>query len=215
MKNRWKLVAGALLMALVLAACGGDDNAGGDTGSSTGTTGTTTAATGTSGGGSVSPEEYVKSVCTSMSTWVSDVQNLSNSFGSDVDPTDLEATKNAIVDLFGQMLDATDTLISSLQAAGTPDIDNGDQIKAALSDSFTQARQALSDAKDQIANLDTSDPTQFATQLQGIGTAIQSSMSGITGSLSGLQAPELEQAAANEPACASLAAGASGASGTT
>ena len=211
MKNRWKLVAGALLMALVLAACGGDDNSGGDTGSSPGTT----ASTGTTGGGTVSADEYVHSVCTSMSTWVTDVQNLSNSFGSDVDPTDLEATKNAIVDLFGQMVDATDKLISSLQAAGTPDVDNGDQIKAALNDSFTQARQALSDAKDQIANLDTSDPTQFATQLQGIGTAIQSSMSGITGSLSGLQAPELEQAAANEPACASLAAGASGASGTT
>ena len=49
MRNRWKLVAGTLLLALVLAACGGgDDNQSGDSGSS-GTTGTTTATTGTTG----------------------------------------------------------------------------------------------------------------------------------------------------------------------
>ena len=213
MRNRWKFVAGALLLALVLAACGGDDD-GGDTGSTTGTTAEATGDTGSTG--TVSPEEYVKSVCTSMSTWVTDVQSLSNDFGTGIDPTDVQATKDALVDLFDQMLAATDTLISNLDAAGTPDIENGEEIRSSLSASFEQARSALDDAKTQVEALSVDDPAAFGTELQNIGTAIQSSMSGITGSLSGLAAPELEQAAANEPACSALAAGGvSGASGAT
>jgi hypothetical protein len=215
-RNRWKLVAGALLLALVLAACGGgDDNESGDTGS-TGSTGSTTATTGDTGstGGTVSPEDYVNTVCTSMSTWVNDVQTMSNDFTTNLDPSaDIQAQKDAIVQLFDDMLAATDTLISSLQGAGIPDVDDGDQIQAALSDSFEQARTALDDAKTQVENLGVDDPAAFATELGNIGTAIQSSMSGITGSLSGLQAPELEQAAANEPACQAIAGG--GATATT
>jgi ElaB/YqjD/DUF883 family membrane-anchored ribosome-binding protein len=217
-KNRWKLVAGTLLLALVLAACGGgDDNESGDSGT-TGTTATTgaTSTTGDTGstGGTVSPEEYVKTVCTSMSTWVNDVQTMSNDFTTNLDPSaDLQTQKDAIVQLFDDMLGATDTLISSLQSAGTPDVDNGDQIQAALSDSFEQARTALNDAKTQVEKLGIDDPAAFATELGNIGTAIQSSMSGITGSLGGLQAPELEQAAAQEPACQAIAGG--GATSTT
>lgn len=216
MKNHWRLIAGVLLLALVLAACGGDDSGGGDTTggttASTGTTGTT-GATGTTGG-TVAPEEYVASVCTSMQTFVDDVTTMSNDFGSTLDPTaDVQTQKDAIVGLFDDMLAAMDTLISELQAAGTPDVDGGDQITAALSDSFASARQALQDARDQVEGLSVDDPTAFATELTNIGTAIQDSMSGITGSLSELDAPALSEAAANEPACASLAS--SGATGTT
>jgi hypothetical protein len=105
------------------------------------------------------------------------------------------------------MLAATDTLISSLDAAGTPDVADGDQIRSTLSDSFEQARAALEDARNQIDALSVDDPQAFAAELTNIGTAIQTSMNGITGSLSGLSAPELEQAAANEPACQQMAAG--------
>ena len=214
MKNRWKLVAGVVMLALVLVACGGGDDEGGDTGTTTGTTaeatGTTAEATGDTGtsGGTVSSEEYVQSVCTSMSTWVNDVQTMSNEFGSSLDPSaDIQTQKDAIVGLFDEMLGATDTLISSLDAAGTPDVEGGDEIRATLSDSFAQARAALEDAKNQIGALSVDDPQAFATELTNIGTAIQTSMNGITGSLSGLAAPELEQAAANEQACQQMAGG--------
>ena len=209
MKNRWKLVAGVVMLALVLVACGGgDDEGGGDPGTTTGTTAEATGeATGTAGG-TATPEEYVKSVCTSMSTWVNDVQTMSTEFGSSLDPSaDIQTQKDAIVGLFDDMLAATDTLISSLDAAGTPDVADGDQIRSTLSDSFAQARAALEDAKNQIDALSVDDPQAFATELTNIGTAIQTSMNGITGSLSGLSAPELEQAAANEPACQQMAAG--------
>ena len=209
MKNRWKLVAGLVMLALALVACGGGDGEeGGDTGTTTGTTAEATGGdTGTSGG-TATPEEYVKSVCTSMSTWVNDVQTMSTEFGSSLDPSaDIQTQKDAIVGLFDDMLAATDTLISSLDAAGTPDVADGDQIRSTLSDSFEQARTALEDAKNQIDALSVDDPQAFATELTNIGTAIQTSMNGITGSLSGLAAPELEQAAANEPACQQMAAG--------
>lgn len=209
MRSRWKFVAGALVMALVLAACGGDDD-GGDEGTTaaTGTTAEATGATGDTGStvGTVAPEEYVRALCTGMKTYVDDVTTLSSEFGTSLDPTaDLQTQKEAVVGLLQDIIDATDTLITDLEAAGVPDVEGGDEIVSAVGDSFDQARQVIDDAKAQVEDLSIDDPATFATELTNIGTAIQNSLGGISGSLSELDAPELSEAAANEPSCASLA----------
>jgi len=219
-RNRWKLVMGVLLLALVLAACSsGDDNGSGggtgaSTGGSTGTTATTgaTATTGTSG--SVSPSDYAKSVCTSMQTYVTDVTNLSNNFASSLDPSaDLAGQRDAVVGFLDDVLTSTDKLIGDLEAAGVPDVDNGQQIVDAIKQSFEKAKGVIEDAKQQVQNLSLDDPSTFATQLSSIGTKIQGSMTDIGTSLQSLSSPELEQAVAQEPSCASLSSG--GASGSS
>jgi hypothetical protein len=215
-KNRFKLVLGVLLIALTLAACSSDDNGGGDTGGTT-TGGTTTGATATTGGGeTVSAAEYAKSVCTTMSTYVNDVTNLSNTFASGLDPSaDLAGQRDAVVGFLDDVLTSTDKLITNLEAAGVPDVDNGQEIVDKIKASFAQAKSVIAEAKDKVQNLSLDDPTAFATQLSGIGTAIQDSMTGIGTSLQTLSSPELEQAVASEPACSSLSGGASGATGTS
>jgi hypothetical protein len=214
-KNRFKLVLGVLLIALMLAACSSDDNGGGDTGGATtgGATGTTQS---TGGGATVSASEYAKAVCTTMSTYVTDVTDLSNTFASSLDPAaDLAGQRDAVVGFLDDVLTATDELITNLEAAGVPDVDNGQEIVDKIKESFTQAKSVIADAKDQVQNLSLDDPTAFATQLSGIGTAIQDSMTGIGTSLQSLSSPELEQAVTSEPACSSLSGGASGATGTS
>jgi len=213
--NRWKIVAGALLLALVLAACSGDDDNGGG-GGETGTTTGATAATGTAG--SVSAEEYATTLCTSMQTYIDDVTTLSNDFVANLDPAaDLQGQRDAVVGFLDDVLTATDTLISDLEGAGVPDVEGGQAVVDAVSQSFDQARQVIDDAKGDVEALSLDDPTAFATELSNIGTAIQSSLSGIGTSLSTLDSPELSAAVAAEPACAQVAGGAglSGATGTS
>ena len=216
MKNRWKLVAGALLLALVVAACGGDDDSGGGDG---GDTGTTTGATTTTGStGTVSAEEYATTLCTSMQTYIDDVTTLSDDFVANLDPSaDLAGQRDGVVGFLDDVLTATDTLISNLEAAGVPDVEGGQGIVDAVSQSFDQARQVIDDAKAQVEALSLDDPTAFATELGNIGTAIQTSLSGIGTSLSTLDSAELSAAVTAEPACAQVAgaAGVSGATGTS
>ena len=214
MTNRWKLVMGVLLLALVLAACssGNDNSSGGGTGGNTGGSTGTTATTGASG--SVSASDYAKSVCTSMQTYVTDVTNLSNNFASSLDPSaDLAGQRDAVVGFLDDVLTSTDKLIGDLEAAGVPDVDNGQQIVDAIKQSFEKAKGVIEDAKQQVQNLSLDDPSTFATQLSSIGTKIQGSMTDIGTSLQSLSSPELEQAVAQEPSCASLSSG--GASGSS
>jgi len=215
-RKRWKLTAGAMLLALALAlsACSSDDNGGGTTGG--GNTGTT-AATGStsSSGGTVTPAEYAKSLCSSMQSYVTNVTDLSNNFASSLDPSaDLAGQRDAVVGFLDDVLTATDKLISDLDAAGVPDVDNGQEIVSTIKSAYQQARSAIADAKSQVQGLSLDDPTAFASQLSDIGTAIQSSLGDIGGSLSTLDSQELSQAVASEPSCAAIA-GASGASGSS
>jgi hypothetical protein len=194
------------LLALVLAACSGDDNGGGDTTGGGGDTG---------GAQTVPAEAYATSLCTSMQTYIDDVTNLSNSFASTLDPSaDLAGQQDAVVGFLDDVLTITDTLITDLEAAGVPDVEGGQAIRDAVSQSFDRARTVIGDAKSQVEGLALDDPQAFATELGNIGAAIQESLGGIGGSLSALDSPALADAVAAEPACAQLT-GAAGASGTT
>lgn len=204
MTNRWKLVAGTLLLALVLAACSSDDNgSGGDGGG------------GDAGSGqAVSADVYATSLCTGIQTYIDDVTALSNTFAASLDPAaELAGQRDAVVGFLDEVLTATDTLISDLEAAGVPDVDGGQAIVDAVGQSFDQARGVIDDARTQVQALALDDAQTFAAELGSIGTTIQSSLGGIGGALSALDSPELAEAVAAEPACAQLSG--AGVSGTT
>jgi hypothetical protein len=151
-----------------------------------------------------------------MQSYIDDVTSLSDDFVANLDPAaDLAGQRDAVVGFLDDVLTATDRLISSLDRAGVPDVDGGQGIVDAVSQSFDQARQVIDDAKAQVEALSLDDPTAFATELGNIGTAIQTSLSGIGTSLSTLDSAELSSAVAAEPACAQVAGAASGATGTS
>jgi hypothetical protein len=203
------MIAGVVLVALTLAACsGGDDGGGGG--------GTGGAATGGDTSQNVSAEAYAKSLCTSMQTYITDVTDLSNTFVSNLDPSaDLAGQRDAVIGFLDDVLAATDALISDLEGAGVPDVEGGADITSAVKQSFDRARSVIEDAKSQVQGLSLDDPTQFASRLSDIGTTIQTSLGDIGGSLSALNSPQLSEAVAAEPACASVASAAGGGSGAT
>jgi hypothetical protein len=171
----------AIAIAAGLAACGGS--------SSSGTT----------------PAAYVKSICQAIGPFQKTVQQRSTALNlSNIkSPAD---GKKALQDFLNQVAADADKAVTQLKAAGTPSVDNGKKVSAAIVGAFTQLKAALQKAATQAGNLPTTSATAFQSAARSLGSTVQSSMSGIGGSLSNLKSPELEAAAKKEPACTSLGA---------
>lgn len=200
MKVRSMLVAGLVLAVFAMTACSSDDGGGG---------GTTGGATGGQSGGStstVSADTYVAGLCSSMDTYVTDVQSITNDFTASLDPSAaLADQKDAVLTYLDQVITATETMISEVQAVGVPDVSNGQEVVSAVQDSFAQAKSVIEDAKTTVQGLSLDDPVAFGNALIDLGTSLQTSLSGVGDSLGALDTAELSQAAANAPECSQFA----------
>jgi hypothetical protein len=177
-----KLSAGALVAAaLVVAGCGGSSSA----------------------SSSVSASSYVKSVCTAVGTFRTDVQNKITSLGSANITTPAQG-KKALQDFLSAASTSADAAVTKLKGAGTPDVNNGKQISTSLTNAFNQLSSALKQAESSTNNLSTSSKAAFAAGAKSIQTNIQNSIQGMLSSLSALKSADLQTAAKNEPSCTSL-----------
>jgi hypothetical protein len=171
----------AIAIAAGLAACGGSSSSG------------------------TSPAAYVKSICQAIGPFEKTVQQRS----SQLNLSNIKSAadgKNALQNFLNQVAADTDKAVTKLKAAGTPSVSNGKQVSAAIVGAFTQLKAALQKAASQAGNLPTTSATAFQAAAQTLGSSVQSSMSGISGSLGNLKSPDLESAAKKEPACTSLGA---------
>jgi hypothetical protein len=177
-----KISAGALVAAaLVVAGCGGSS----------------------SGSSSVSASSYVKSICTAVGTFRSDVQSKITSLGAANITTPAQG-KKALQDFLSAASTSSDAAVTKLKGAGTPNVNNGKQISTSLVNAFNTLSSALKQAETSTNNLSTSSKAAFASGAKTIQTNIQSSIQGMLSSLSALKSADLQSAAKNEPACTSL-----------
>jgi membrane protein implicated in regulation of membrane protease activity len=110
-----RLGSAALLAVavLTLAACGGDDES--------------------------ESEAYANDVCSSLSTWVTDVQETIQSLTD----AGLATSREDIQAAFDETREATDTLVDDLEALGPPETEDGQQAQEELDGLATQLRQQL------------------------------------------------------------------------
>ena len=155
--------------------------------------------------GTTTPADYVRAICEAIGPFESDVQRRSSALDLST-ITNASAGKAALISFLGAIVGDTESAVKQLEAAGTPDVTNGDQIAGAIVAAFSQVRDALRQAQNQAAALPTDSPEAFKNAATDLGNSIRSSMSAIGGSLSNLKSPDLEAAAKSEPACASLGA---------
>jgi hypothetical protein len=163
------------------------------------------AACGSSGSSGPSPAGYVKSICQAIGPFEKTVQSRSKSLNlSNIkSPAD---GKKALQGFLNAVAADTDTAVNKLKAAGAPNVSNGKQVSQAIVGAFTALKSALTNAASQAGSLPTTSPTAFQAAAQSLGSTVQTSMSGIGGSLSNLKSPALESAAKKEPACTTLGA---------
>lgn len=164
-----------------------------------------TACGGSSSSSSVTPAAYVKSICQAVGPFEKDVQARSSAL-------DLSAIKSAdqgkkaLQDFLNAVVVDTNTAVDKLKSAGSPSVNNGKQISAAIVNAFTQLKTALGQAAASANNLPTGSPKAFRTAANALGTNVRSSMTNIGAGLNGLRSPALENAAKKEAACQALRA---------
>jgi len=186
----------ALLVPLVtvliaLPACGGDDGGG------------------SAGGGGTAPEAWAKQVCGSVGSWLEDVQKRSSAIGDTAQGANsLKEAKSQFVTYFEELVARTDKMITEIEDAGDPDVEDGDAIGEDFRNTIAPMRDALADARDQAEDLPTDDPQAFAQGAVKAGESVEREGTQVGQAFDRLDekydTAELQRAFKDEPACTEL-----------
>ena len=130
----------------------------------------------------MSATEYATGVCGAVGGWVDDIQTLNADLQASLDPNDIDALKDVMVDFLDDVVTATDSAISDVEAVGVPDVEDGETAAETVLTALRDSKAVFEDARDRVEGLSTADPAAFGEELQTLGTDLQTSMSGIGGS---------------------------------
>lgn len=153
----------------------------------------------------VTAAAYTRSICTAVTPFENDV--VRRSAALDVSPVSNPVQgKKALQSFLTAVSGDTDRALGELKAAGSPNVPNGKQISAAIVRAFTQLQGAMGRAVTQANALPTNSPKSFQAASQSLGANVRVSMNNIGTNLqsSTVKSPELEKAAARQPACMAL-----------
>jgi hypothetical protein len=181
------LAAAAVLLAALVAGCGGDDDAGTD-----------------GADGTVSAQAYVTDVCTSISELTTVVGEGESELDQEALATP-EQGRDALVGFLGDAADAAGDAHASVEEAGTPDVDGGEQAAAAVSGAIDDLQTIFEDAQAEAEDMDTDDAAGFAADAQEIAASLQESGRRIQQSLGAVEEnDELAEASEDVEACEQL-----------
>ncbi len=121
----------------------------------------------------VPPKQWAHSLCTSLGDWETNIRDLTREFrasgGSSNDPVQV---KNTLVAFLGNTVNETETLLTRLDEAGTPDFKGGSKVAGLFQNAMTDVRDLFATGQQDAANLDTTDLTQFKAAASSIGNNI-------------------------------------------
>jgi vacuolar-type H+-ATPase subunit H len=180
---RFRTGIALLSTTALIAACGGDDDGGGE---------------------SVSAGSYAKDICTATGDWVSGIQGLATDLqGSLPQGASPQEGKEALEKFLGDALDRTETYVSAVEDAGTPDVDGGEDAATEIQDAVNEARSIISKASDDAADLPTDSEQAFSREADELGNSTRDSLSAV-GDAIGDPPEELSKAFQEEQACSQI-----------
>lgn len=168
-------------------------------------------ACGDGGGDGDSAQAYASRVCTAFSTWVQDITSRNETLTQSLDPQSTPAEGKEQLQIFlDAVIQDTDKLISSVDAAGVPDVEGGQQAATQIKQAAETAKTSFENARTEVEQLPT-DPQGFQAGAQQIGGEIGSSLSRVGEELRNRsQSEEIRQAFEESPSCAQLRGGTTG-----
>jgi hypothetical protein len=140
-------------------------------------------------------------VCSAISPLERDVVSRSSALNNAPASNAVDA-KKTLRGFLNAIEQDSDQAVSRIRAAGTPDISGGKSVAGAIVKTFTQLRDAMRVAVTKSQGLPTDSASSFNTAAHALTTSVRGSLNDIDAS--GLSNPDLEKAAAVEPACKSL-----------
>ena len=190
----------ALVLAIsLLVACSsdeGDDGSGGDGGATESQAADTVTA----------PAEYAEGLCTAIADFQTDLDRQSAELqdalsGGTPSP---EEAKDTLGTFVSELSDRTHELIGDVEALGTPDVENGEEVRSTLTGAFETVVAAFDEAEADIDALSTDDPAALAQGFTEVATKLQEAGTEISTSFGDIQSPELDEAAADVEACTGI-----------
>jgi hypothetical protein len=191
---RIRAIAIVALLA-VAGACGND-----------GGTGSPTPSPSTSPGGAnaSTAEAWLTTVCGATGDWIDEIVSLQEELVQRLGSRRVEDVKTSMVRYFDDVLAATDRAIARVEAAGVPDVEGGEEAADGYAGGLRSVRQVLQEARDETADLETSDPRTFTRQLRAIEEDVQASLADVGASMAEMESPELDRVAEDVPECEEL-----------
>jgi hypothetical protein len=120
----------------------------------------------------------------------------------------LKTARNALATFMSKATKDTDTAITALKKAGTPDAPNGAKVAAVFVKALQNARSLFASAKSDAEHLPTNNLKSFEAATQKITNKLKRGSTGITNSFSNVQAldtsGDIGAAVRAEPTCAFL-----------
>lgn len=157
------------------------------------------------GSSTVKPGAYVKSVCLALGNWRNTIQ----SAGVALESSGAASASRPVAKLdyqrfVGSLVTATRRASRALRAAGTPSVSGGRRIATRLTRGFDAAARGLERASAQARSIQTDTATHFQLGASAVNAQIRTALEHIA-TVSPGQSPSLRKAAAEQPACRSLA----------
>ena len=178
---RSKTILFLAMFALFIAACGDDDDGGGDT---------------------VSVNDYASDICTAFTDWTTAIQERQTDLQSGLQPgASPEEGREALEGFLDDAVTASDQLVDDVEGAGTPDTDNGDEAAEALQTAAADARDRLAEAQENVGDLPTDSPEAFGEAADQFGNDVRGALEGVGDGLEEIDTPGLDQAIDEEEAC--------------
>jgi len=122
-------------------------------------------------GSSVDPATYVHSVCTTLTSYKTQVSSLEASAGL-ADATSIADVRDKLVAFLGQVSSATSSAVTDLQNAGTPNIKNGNKVAGLIVQEVTALGTAFTKATRAAQNLNTSNAKAFKKGADAIDKSV-------------------------------------------
>jgi hypothetical protein len=154
----------------------------------------------------VPASEYLADVCGAVTSWLADIQTLNERLQQELDRSSVEVLKESTIGFFDDVVVTTDSMIARVEDAGVPDVEGGELAAGQVITALGAARDALQDARDRVAVLETDDGPAFSAELQVIAGEMGVSLSQVATAMDAFGSPVLDAAAAEIPACQELPA---------
>jgi hypothetical protein len=190
-----------LICTLGLVACS-------DNGSTPGGGDTEGASTEPAGGGTMAGDDYAEALCTAVGDWQDSLETEGQAYQDALtgiaNPEDIGDVKDALVTFAGNLVDETDALIDEVDSLGTPDIEDGEQVREGLISGFTSARDLFADLEEAASGLNATDPQEMVNSMQDMGQGLQEGAQELQQAFATLEDSSLADAGDEIAACQEL-----------
>jgi hypothetical protein len=165
----------------------------------------------TSNGGDIAPQDYAKAVCAGLLSWRQGVTNDSAELSRQLQAgaADVGTVKTKYTRFFQGAVRRTDVLLTAVDRAGEPKVDEGLSYARDLQSALTQARTGLATAQRRFAALPTNNLRSYAAGAAKIRDDLGTIFVGVGAALDrlGQTYPDkgLNEAFEQQPDCKSLA----------